>query len=410
MIDSTVIGVLSLHCLSDRHAPVYGLLVGSLFEEENSAHLSGFIPCARNMNSLLENKLAVTSDAKQAALDKISSIGSNCIGSYCSDFSAIASFGNDLLLPIQKRTSTCLLLRIFVNNKIGTNANENGNFLSSLSAFVIKNGSLSTIFRVQIKIRDVMFTSQFNFLSSDWCIKMMLMENKNYFDSLLQSSFSHPGDRYVLACEFDRYLMNSLENDFIPQFNLLESEMKRISLLKQTLKAAIHGKLKQLQSSHDITKLEAIEQSISQHLINNNEPIPFDGRIEDLVQFKEIAFIQLPIGHSSEERKSLFVGNGTSSHKKVGRPPSHSNAPKKQDSFTKEQANEKTFTGTEELAKSANEDILVSSVNKDKEESLESEIKLQSISNDNELKPTDSTNVSDNPTETNIQSSSTIDI
>lgn len=346
--------------------------MGIVFEEENSAHLCGFLPCERNMNSLIENKLAVSPEAKQAALDKISSHGSHCIGSYCSDFSAIASFGNDLLLPVQKRTSTCLLLRIFVNNKIGTSANENGNFLSSLSAFVIKNGSLSTIFRVQIRIRDVLFTPQFTFLSSDWCIKTMLVENKKYFDSLLQSSFSHPGDRYVLACEFDRYLMNSLQNDFIPQFNLLESEMKRISLLKQTLKAAIHSKLKDLQKVLDKTQLSAIERTILQQS-TGNECIPFDGRIVELAQFKEATFVQPSMGQAAEDKK-VSIGNGTAL-KKVGRPPSVLTALKRQTVVPKS-GTERIFT-TEENTESTIENGKFSH-STDKEDTPENESLPQS--------------------------------
>ena len=62
-----------------------------------------------------------------------------------SDFSAIATFGNDLLMLPKKSDDLdiSILFRIFVNGNTGSSVNEHGNFLSSFSAFIIRVGSVA---------------------------------------------------------------------------------------------------------------------------------------------------------------------------------------------------------------------------------------------------------------------------
>lgn len=197
------------------------------------------------MSGLVEEKLDVSTEAKAKAYSKIySNYGSTCIGAYCSDFSAEASFSPNLFLPPHHSSgsaSLSVLLCIFVNNRIGTDANEHGTFLSSLSAFFIGQGNvLCTQYKTVIRIQDVLFTGKALFNTLKCGIETMLQENKRYFDTLFRNETSSEAEKFVLACAYDKSLLDVLQNDIVSRFNALEVEMKRISTFKHLVKSSEH--------------------------------------------------------------------------------------------------------------------------------------------------------------------------
>ena len=300
-MDTSVVSSLSNHCFSDRHCPVYGLLMGTVWETEKSVHLSGFIPCERKLSGLVEGKLDVSLEAKMKAFNEIySTYGSTCIGAYCSDFSADASFSPNLFLPAEHETtgspscSLSVLLRIFVNNRIGTGANEHGTFLSSLSAFMIGQGNVvCTQYKTVIRIRDVLFTAKPLFSTLKRGIEVMLQENRRYFDALFGNEASSEADKFVLACSYDKYLLDVLQNDIVPRFNALEAEMKRISTFKHLVKNSVIDKIEEFKRGFPPGSIEAEEQVLKlmqQEQTNavGGEHSP-DGRICEWEEFLRVA-------------------------------------------------------------------------------------------------------------------------